>query len=198
MSNWNRVFKPIVVLSVICVIITGALAATNQVTAPIIEAATIAAQNAARFELLPEADDFTAVEGVSVENVSDVYVANNGTGAVVTCAAKGYGGTITVMVAFNPDDTVKQIKITEQSETAGLGAKIAYKDVQVLPIFDLIAKEGGISQHDMYNTYNMGVGMSIVVPAEQAEKALEILKANGEDAYVLGEIVAGEEKVKLC
>ena len=131
MSNWNRVFKPIVVLSVICVIITGALAATNQVTAPIIEAATIAAQNAARFELLPEADDFTAVEGVSVENVSDVYVANNGTGAVVTCAAKGYGGTITVMVAFNPDDTVKQIKITEQSETAGLGAKIATdKDFQ--------------------------------------------------------------------
>ena len=79
----------------------------------------------------------------------------------------------------------------------GLGAKIAYKDVQVLPIFDLIAKEGGISQHDMYNTYNMGVGMSIVVPAEQAEQALEILKANGEDAYVLGEIVESEEKVVL-
>ena len=124
MSNWNRIFKPIVVLGVICIVVTGALAATNQVTAPIIEAATIAAQNAARFELLPEADDFTAVEGISVENVSDVYVANNGTGAVVTCAAKGYGGTITVMVAFNPDDSVKQIKITEQAETAGLGSKI--------------------------------------------------------------------------
>ena len=79
----------------------------------------------------------------------------------------------------------------------GLGAKIAYKDVQVLPIFDLIAKEGGISQHDMYNTYNMGVGMSIVVPAAQAEQALEILKANGEDAYKLGEIVESDEKVIL-
>ena len=79
----------------------------------------------------------------------------------------------------------------------GLGAKIAYADVQTLPIFDLIAKEGGVSRHDMYNTYNMGVGMSIVVPAAQVEQALEILKANGEDAYVLGEIIASEEKVVL-
>ena len=56
MSNWNKVFKPIVVLCVICIIITGALAATNSVPAPIIEAATIAAQHAARTELLPAAD----------------------------------------------------------------------------------------------------------------------------------------------
>ena len=73
MSNWNRVFKPIVVLCVICIVITGALAATNSVTAPIIQAATIAAQNAARAELLPEAEGaFTKVEGVEVENVSDI------------------------------------------------------------------------------------------------------------------------------
>ena len=124
MSNWNKVFKPIVVLCVICVVITGALAVTNSVTAPIIEAATIAAQNAARTELLPEADNFTLVEGITVENVSDVYVADNGAGAVVTCHGKGYGGNITVMVAFGPDKAVKQIKVTEQAETAGLGAKI--------------------------------------------------------------------------
>ena len=49
----------------------------------------------------------------------------------------------------------------------------------------------------MFNTYNMGVGMSVVVPAEQVETAMEILKANGEDAYVIGEIVKGEEKVIL-
>ncbi len=79
----------------------------------------------------------------------------------------------------------------------GLCAKIAYDHVKVLPIFDLIAKEGGISRHDMFNTYNMGVGMSIVVPKEQVQQALEILRANGEDAYVLGEIVTGEEKVIL-
>ena len=79
----------------------------------------------------------------------------------------------------------------------GLGAKIAYADVKVLPIFDLIAKTGGISQHDMYNTFNMGVGMSIVVAKEDVEKSLEILRAKGEDAYVLGEIVRSEEKVVL-
>ena len=123
MSNWNKIFKPIVVLCAICVVITGALAATNQVTAPIIEKATLAAQEAARTELLPDATSFTKVE-VDAENVTDVYVSDNNVGAVITSNAKGYGGTITVMVAFNPDDTVKQIKITEQSETAGLGAKI--------------------------------------------------------------------------
>jgi len=79
----------------------------------------------------------------------------------------------------------------------GLGAKIAYDDVKVLPIFDLIARTGGISRHDMFNTFNMGVGMSIVVPREQVETALEVLKANGEDAYVLGEIIESEEKVIL-
>lgn len=123
MSNWDKVFKPIVVLCAICIVITGALAATNSVTAPIIEAATIAAQNAARIELLPEADGFTSVD-VAVENVSDVSVSNNGVGTVITSAGKGYGGTITVMTAFTPDGVIKQIKITEQSETAGLGSKI--------------------------------------------------------------------------
>ena len=122
MSNWNKIFKPIVVLCVICIVITGALAATNGVTAPIIEAATAAAQEAARKELIPEATAFTPVEGIEVENVSAVYLADNGE-AVVTCHGKGYGGNITVMVAF-ANDSVKQIKITEQAETAGLGTKI--------------------------------------------------------------------------
>ena len=80
----------------------------------------------------------------------------------------------------------------------GLGAKINKSDVRVLPIFDLIAKTGNIPERDMYNTYNMGVGMSVVVPAEQVDTALEILRANGEDAYVLGEIIESEEQVVLC
>ncbi len=79
----------------------------------------------------------------------------------------------------------------------GLGAKIDKSAVKVLPIFDVIAKEGGIPERDMFNTYNMGVGMSIVVPAEQVEKALEILRANGETAYVIGEIIESDEKVIL-
>ncbi len=127
MSNWNRVFKPIVVLCVICIVITGALAATNSATAPIIAAATAEAQRLARMELLPEADDFTKVEGVQVENVSDVYSANNGTGYVITSTAKGYGGTMTVMTAFTPEGAIKQLKVTEASETQGIGSNVSTK-----------------------------------------------------------------------
>ncbi len=79
----------------------------------------------------------------------------------------------------------------------GLCAKIDKSAVKVLPIFDLIAKWGNVPERDMFNTYNMGVGMSVVVPAEQVETALSIFRANGDDAYVIGEIVAGEEKIAL-
>ena len=79
----------------------------------------------------------------------------------------------------------------------GLCAKIDRSAVRVLPIFDLIAKTGNIPERDMFNTFNMGVGMSVVVPAAQAKEALEILVANGEDAYVIGSIVRGSEKVTL-
>ena len=79
----------------------------------------------------------------------------------------------------------------------GLGAKINKADVKVLPIFDLIAKTGNIPERDMFNTYNMGVGMTITVAAEDVDTALEILRANGETAYLLGEIVQSEEQVIL-
>ena len=79
----------------------------------------------------------------------------------------------------------------------GFGAKICKDDVKVLPIFDLLAKEGQIPERDMFNTFNMGVGMSVVVSKLDADKALEILKANGEDAYIMGEIVPSEEGVLL-
>ena len=79
----------------------------------------------------------------------------------------------------------------------GLGAVIDRSAVKVLPIFELIAKTGNIPERDMFNTYNMGVGMSIVVKAEEVEKALEILTANGETAYVIGKIVASDEKITI-
>ena len=80
----------------------------------------------------------------------------------------------------------------------GLGARIKKADVRVLPIFELIAKTGDIPERDMYNTFNMGVGMSVVVSPEDVDCALEILRANGEDAYVVGEIVESEDGVILC
>ena len=79
----------------------------------------------------------------------------------------------------------------------GLGAKIDKSAVRVLPIFKLIEKVGGITERDMYNTFNMGVGMSVVVAKEDAERALKILKANGEDAYLIGEIINSDEKIIL-
>ena len=79
----------------------------------------------------------------------------------------------------------------------GLCAEIDRSAIRILPIFQLIAQAGSIPQRDMFNTFNMGVGMSVVVPARQARKALEILTAQGEDAYVIGTIAQGEEKVIL-
>ncbi len=76
-----------------------------------------------------------------------------------------------------------------------LSAHIKKSDVQILPIFDLIAKTGNISEHDMFNTYNMGVGMTVVVDKAEADKAVEVLKANGEEAYILGELVESDEGV---
>lgn len=79
----------------------------------------------------------------------------------------------------------------------GLGAEIRKENIRVLPIFDLIAKTGNIPERDMFNTFNMGVGMSVVVSPEDAEKALSILRENGEDAYVIGRIVKSDDKVTV-
>ena len=80
----------------------------------------------------------------------------------------------------------------------GLCARIEKSAVRVLPIFDLIRKLGNIPERDMFNTFNMGVGMSLTVSRGSADKALEALKEQGVEAYVIGEIVSGEEKIVLC
>ncbi len=80
----------------------------------------------------------------------------------------------------------------------GYSAKIEKKSVRVLPIFDLIEKTGKVDNRDMFNTFNMGVGMSIVVSKNEADRALEVLRANGVDAYIIGETVKSDEGVILC
>ena len=81
----------------------------------------------------------------------------------------------------------------------GLCARIERQAVRVLPIFDLIAGAGKIPERDMFNTFNMGVGMTVVVSAADADRSLSLLRESGEEAYVLGEIVpGGEDKVVLC
>ncbi len=77
----------------------------------------------------------------------------------------------------------------------GFTAKIDKSSLRILPIFDLIMKTGNIPERDMFNTFNMGVGMSVIVDKADAEKAVGILKANGEDAYVMGEVVKSGEGV---
>ena len=85
-----------------------------------------------------------------------------------------------------------------RSVPEGLCAVIDRSAVRVLPIFDLIAETGKISERDMFNTFNMGVGMSVVVPEKEVDSALSILKDAGEDAYVIGRIESGSEKIRIC
>ena len=110
------------------------------------------------------------------------------------------------MLALMKDVTVKGVShITgggfyeniPRSIPDGLGAKIDKSKVKILPIFNLIMENGNISERDMFNTFNMGVGMSVVVAKEDADRALEILHANGEDAYLIGEIIESDEKIIL-
>jgi phosphoribosylformylglycinamidine cyclo-ligase len=84
-----------------------------------------------------------------------------------------------------------------RSIPAGLGAKIRKDAVKVLPIFDMIREVGGISEHDMFNTFNMGVGMSIIVSPEDAERSISILREHGEDPYIIGEITMSTEKIEI-
>ena len=91
------------------------------------------------------------------------------------------------------------VKLVISNRKGAYGLERAKAAVRVLPIFDLIAKAGGVSERDMFNTFNMGVGMSITVAAADADKALAVLKAAGEDAYVIGRIVRSEgEKIVIC
>ncbi len=108
--------------------------------------------------------------------------------------------------ALNDEITVKGIShITgggfyeniPRSIPDGLCARIDRGAVRVLPIFDLIAETGKISERDMFNTFNMGVGMSIVTDKKDADRTMEILKENGENPYIIGEIVAAEEKIVI-
>ena len=85
-----------------------------------------------------------------------------------------------------------------RSLPAGFGVRIPRKNVRVLSIFELIAETGKIPERDMFNTFNMGVGMTVIVSAADADCTLEILKENGEDAYILGDVTESEESVEIC
>jgi len=117
-------FAPTIVLGVLCLIAALLLAAVNSVTAPQIEKIAAETANAGRYEVMPEASGFTAVDCEFVEGVTEVYKSDNDTGYVITSSAKGFGGNITVMTAVASDGTIEAIKVTDASnETPGLGSK---------------------------------------------------------------------------
>jgi phosphoribosylformylglycinamidine cyclo-ligase len=80
----------------------------------------------------------------------------------------------------------------------GVSAKIEKKALPQMPIFSLVQRQGNIPEHDMYNTFNMGIGMCITVAKEDANRAVDELKAAGQSAFVIGEIAAGDEGVVIC
>ena len=80
----------------------------------------------------------------------------------------------------------------------GKKAIIRRESVQILPIFDLLAKTGNIAERDMFNTFNMGVGMAVAVPGDQADQAVRVLRENGQNAYIMGEVADGETGVEIC
>ena len=77
-------------------------------------------------------------------------------------------------------------------------AKIYRDKLQILPIFELISQQGDIPERDMFNTFNMGVGMIIIVDKSDADNAMEILKTEGENPYIIGEIVQGQKDIEIC
>ena len=81
--------------------------------------------------------------------------------------------------------------------TDGLTARIRLDSFPKLPIFQLIQDKGNIPQRDMYNTFNMGIGMILALPAGQAQQALSVLADAGESAYAIGEVVSGADGVEL-
>lgn len=128
-NTYKEYIAPVVVLVAICLVITFALAYVNSITAPIIEENAIATANAARAELLPAADTFTKYDGdlVVLEPdkvyAAECYVADNGSGMVVTVKTKSFGGILTEMVGIDADGAITGVKVTAHGDTPGLGTK---------------------------------------------------------------------------
>lgn len=85
-----------------------------------------------------------------------------------------------------------------RSFKSGLTARIERKAVRVLPVFELLKSKGDLEEDMMFHTFNMGVGMTVAVAADQADRAIALLKSQGVDAYALGELVEGDEGVRIC
>ena len=126
MSITKHFIQPIVVLMAICLVISTALAFTNDVTAPVIEKAAAEKAEAARKDVLPDADSFELMQLSGLpETVTEVYQAANGSGYVFMLTAKGYGGDMNLICGMDADGNIIACKTLSHSETSGLGSKVA-------------------------------------------------------------------------
>ena len=123
-NMWENFLKPVVVLVVICIVASAALAGTNQLTAPIIKAQEEAAANAAYLEVLPEADGFEEITDFQSSNVTKALKATNDAGWVIQSYGKGFGGDVPVVVAFDSEGTILKVKFLENNETPNFGKKL--------------------------------------------------------------------------
>lgn len=121
MKNSN--IFPSLVLVIICLAVTLALAGTYSIANPIILENQAKAADEARMTVLPEGDAFTAYEGDLVDGVLDCYMADNGAGMAITANYKGFGGAVKVMVGIDADGNITGATVTEHAETPGLGTK---------------------------------------------------------------------------
>ena len=117
--------KPVAVLTLICLVVAGALAATNAATEPIITAAAAERAEQARREAVPGASGFTELSLDGFPNtVKEAYASDNDAGYVFTVAAKGYGGDITVICSIGGDGKLMSSSVLSHSETSGIGTRI--------------------------------------------------------------------------
>ena len=117
--------SPILVLTLICLVISGALAFTNNVTAPIIADAAAIRETAARFEVIPDAGDFEPVYAPGFpSSIKEAYKATSGAGYTFTVNTSGYGGDLTIICSIDLEGKIIGSKVIEHSETKGLGSKI--------------------------------------------------------------------------
>ena len=128
-SMIKEILVPVAVLMSICLVISAALALTNELTAPVIAAAEKAAADEARKEVLPAADSFTAVVAENLPpEVTEVYRADNGAGYVIQMSAGGYGGAIKMICGIDASGNIAGIEVLSHSETKGIGDRIERED----------------------------------------------------------------------
>ena len=122
---WNPILRPVVALTIICLVTSFLLGLTNQITLPLIEENNRITTENARKELLPEADGFEEVVlEKEYSNIISMYQATNGAGYIIQASAPGYGGQVPAMIAFDPEGNIAGVKFLENNETPGLGKKI--------------------------------------------------------------------------